>query len=51
MSESSDLHAVAHAFPQAFAIKDVEQIVSFFADDSISMYPGYPLPAYGKEAL
>jgi len=48
-SEAS-LEKVAHAFPRAFANKDIDQIVSFFAEDVIAMYPYGTLPVNGRAA-
>lgn len=51
MSNSEDsLKTAAYTFPQAFAKKDIDWIISFFADDVISMYPGWALPVNGKAA-
>ncbi len=44
------LDQVAHDFVQAIADKDIDHIVSFFAEDAIAMYPGWSLPTYGRVA-
>ena len=44
------LEKVAHAFTKAFANKDSDQIVSFFAEDVIAMYPIGTLPVIGRAA-
>ena len=49
VSEAS-LEKVAHSFPQAFANKDIDQIISYFAEDVIAMYPTSPLPINGRAA-
>jgi ketosteroid isomerase-like protein len=50
LSLKSSLDKVAQAFPQAFADKDIDQIINFFAEDAIAMYPGWSLPVTGKDA-
>ena len=50
LSLESSLDKVAQTFPQAFADKDIDRIIDFFADDVIAMYPGWSLPVTGKAA-